>query len=185
MATRKELMERLESGLERLTEAERDSTDALERYSYSHETIADSMERAAEVNSSAVIKASENIGKAANNIVGGLFLGLIGLAVYKAVEILAERVEELNKKTDMINAVIKLQKKYPHLSYSFIIERAYVAGSDSEERKTLLNELIDDEIVTSHIQIGGKEIFVINVDNPALKAHWQLVDSIPALRHVP
>ena len=167
MPTKKELLEDLEFEIERLTNTERDNIDALERYRETHiessenferavERLqdsqwqnAESIESAAKYHGDALVKASDTIESAAETLLVGLIgsavisltsgiVNIIGGIAMLAIEQIIERIKEINKKTDMINSILKLQQIHPYLTYRFIIERSYASNADREERQTCL-----------------------------------------------
>ena len=200
MPTRKELLEELTDEIERLTDVEQDTTDALQRYADAQNDAANRMERAAqeysdaqlessasierasEKHSDALIKASENIKSAASDlgsdIVGAAVVGLFGFAFIALIKTLIESVKELNKKTELINSIVKLQTIHPYLTYHFIIERSYAAGTDREERQTILNGLISEGIITQYKYEENINSLKIESDNPALIDYWERLDEI-------
>jgi len=162
MPTRKELLENLNREMERLTDAEQNNTDALQRYGEGQ------------------IQASDNIKKAGRDIAGGLIvssvISLVSGVVSKGIEQFVERVKEINRKTELINSIIKLQEIHQYLTYRFVIERSYASNTTNEERQTILNGLISDGIVTQYKYNKNIKALRIDEDNPELLAYWEWLD---------
>ncbi|MEX0812268.1 MAG: hypothetical protein WD048_08625 [Chitinophagales bacterium] len=200
MPTRKELIEELTHEIERLRYTERNATDALKKYADAQSGAADriersaqkysaaqlrssaSIERASERHSDALNKASENVSSAASTLGGMIFgsvvIGLFGLAFGAIIKILIEEVLELNKKTELIQSIIKLQTIHPYLTYRFIIERSYAKETNREQRQTILNGLISEGIITKYKYKGNINALTIEKDNPALIEYWKRLEEM-------
>ncbi|MCR4319888.1 MAG: hypothetical protein NUV74_06075 [Candidatus Brocadiaceae bacterium] len=207
MATKKELLEELgaeiarlsrtvDDGFDRFSEpidvksedfvaSHKEITSALERAAEAHERstealsfrIESSLEKHGEAQLQAADIISKSIGKAVDDIIGGVIVGGFLWLCAKGIAALIELVREVSKKTDMILSIQALQKKYPSLSYDFIVERSFVESANKEERQNILNELMHDGIVTSK-NIQMKEILCIEPNNPNLLEYWKWIDSI-------
>lgn len=61
-----------------------------------------------------------------------------------------EKSDENANKSSLINSILRLQKRYPYLTFRFILDRAVVKGATLLERRDALNELIEETIVTEY-----------------------------------
>lgn len=207
MATRKELLEELNNEIGRLSRTVGDGFDrfiepievrsedfvtsheevttALERMAETHETSAEalsssidaSLERHGQMQWQAAETISKSIDKAVDDIFTGALVGGFVWLLGKGIAASVDRVRKINKKTDMIHSIQDLQKKYPSLSYDFIVVRAYVKETNVEERQNILNELIHEGLVTVNNSLA-KETVYIEPNNPKLLEYWKWLDSI-------
>jgi hypothetical protein len=170
MPTRKELLEELRYEIEHLSDTVTDGSDVLAASHEALEKHGQTQLQAAEV----IFKGLDKVG---GDIIAAMFVGGFAWLMGKAIVVLIERIREINKKTDMIKSIQKLQAKYSHLSYEFIVERSFAGRASKDERQSILNELIHDEIVTTKESESG-EVLSIEPDNPKLIEYWEWLDSI-------
>ncbi len=86
-------------------------------------------------------------------------------------------VETIKKKNDMISSIQLLQKRHSYLTYPFVINRSFAHNTDREERRTILNGLINDGIVIEYDN-GGRSRVEIPEINPALDDWLAYLESI-------
>jgi hypothetical protein len=172
MPTHKELLEELRNEIEYLSSAVTEGSSELMSSSEALEKHGRTQLQAAEVISKGLEKAGGDILAAV--VVGG-FMWLFG----QAIVLLIDRVREINKKTALIKSIQALQARYSPLSYEFIVERSSVSGASKDERQSILNELLHDDIVTTKESEKG-EVLSIDPSNPKLIAYWEWIDSIKA-----
>lgn len=185
MPTRSELIDDLREEIEYLNESLRESrerhsvevadlTDALYDNTYKQFDPVDlnsaSLESALDRNT----KAAKGVEDAILTLLGGLLIGGLVVEVVKAI---VKRVREVNKKTSMIRSIQFLQDKHPYLTYNFIVERSSADRANKDERQTILNELIEDGIVTD-VRGGRRNSLEIRDDNTKLADYWQWLDEI-------
>lgn len=179
MPTRKELLELLGENVEGLS-------DEMSGYADAHRDAAEAIYQAAERNRDAAdnfSSASDVIATSAKNLGGDLIAatavlagGLIGAAVVNlygnmigdVVPILFERAMEVRRKTQMIESILALQERNKRLTYDLVLERAFAQSSDMEMRRTILNELIFEDIAE---QNKGDFIY-IDPEGEALNDYW-------------
>ena len=159
MPTRKELLESLSDEIRDLTDAEQNSTDALEEHGRAQLEAADRMqqvafalERSSEAHSVSLEQSSSNIRKGAGDIAEAIIvsavLGFVGRIVGNIISVGAQaaghvikdyvsNVHEVNRKTAMIESILNLQRSYPFLTYRFIVERSYANDAGLRKRQTL------------------------------------------------
>lgn len=164
MPTRKELLADLRNEIDRLSDTVTNESEALERHG-------DTQIQAAEIISGALTKASGDVLAAV--VIGG-FSWLIGRT-------LIDHIRAINKKTDLIKSIQFLQERHSSLSYEFVVERSSVVGATRDERQSILNELIHDDIVTVVENSDKGETLFIDAANPELIEYWERVDSIKEL----
>lgn len=177
MPTQKELMGDLRDEMEYLRESVRENS---ERHSepiqldtgdleYFLQDNVDALRRNEQAMADAVDKFADSLMSGITTLIGGLLIGgLIGGGLVMLVKYL----KEINQKISLIKSIQFLQGEHPYLTYNFIIERSSADRANKEERQTILNELIQDGIVTSY-QYGKRKAYKIKPDNPNLLAHWK------------
>lgn len=177
MPTQKELMGDLRNEMEYLRESVRENS---ERYSeplqldtadleYFLQDNVDALRSNEQAMADAVDKFADAIKTGVTTLIGGLLIGgLIGGGLFMLVKYL----KKINQKTSMIKSIQFLQGEHPYLTYNFIIERSSADRASKEERQTILNELIQDGVVTSY-QYGKSKAYEIKPDNPNLLTHWK------------
>ena len=169
MPTRKEILENLQYEIERLTDVEQNNIDALQQ-------VADKHTEALQKHGDAQIEASQTIERAIKSFDSGIEGGVFMLLFGGLIAALYKRVKEINKKTDLIKSILKLQEKNECLSYNFIIERSFAEGSTKEERQNIINELIYDGIITEYKK-EGVEAVRIDKNSSELKSYWDWLDN--------
>ena len=97
---------------------------------------------------------------------------LIGGLIGGGIALLLNHLKMMNQKISMIKSIQFLQTEHPYLTYDFIVERSSANRANKEDRQTILNELIQDGIVTSY-QYDDKKAYEIKPDNPKLSAFWE------------
>lgn len=182
MPTQKELLGDLRNEMEYLRESVRENS---ERHSepiqldtggleYILQDAVDALRRHEEGMANAVDNFADSIKSGVATLLGGLLIGgLIG----GGLALLVKHVKKINQKTSLIKSIQFLQGEHPYLTYNFIIERSNADRANKEERQTILNELIQDGIVTSH-QYGKRKAYEIKPDNPKLLAHWKEANEV-------
>ncbi|MFA6459193.1 MAG: hypothetical protein WCV79_02220 [Candidatus Paceibacterota bacterium] len=144
------------------------------------ELVSDKMSGPVILDSSSLEKSLE---KKAHDNRGYAVLGLVAavLASRRARnEMIREEIREINKKTSLFNSISCLGDSHERLTYDFIVERAYVEGTDQEERRTILNGLIIEGIVTEY-NIDEELYYKIDDDKPEVIDWRERIDRIRKL----
>lgn len=174
MPTRKELLEELRSNIGELSDAVQSGSTDVRASSEAIQEQAATQVRAADEIARSLKKAGGDIVAAA---VVGPFVALIGNAI-------ADRVRQINSRTDLINSILLLQTRHEVLSYDFIVERSFVEGSGREERQNLLNELLLGGIVESEETEAGERLF-IDPANPQLLVYQERLNAAKSELNLP
>ncbi len=154
--------------------------DQLEELRWSNELI--EMNTAKSSSSPDIQSAGKQIADAINNLGGAILPGLLAGGLLgslfqsrnqseaKALDLMMELVREFRQKSGMINSIEHLQKTRDKLTYELILERAAVKGATEQDRKDILNELINEEIVLE-VADEGEEYLRFDPESSALKAY--------------
>jgi hypothetical protein len=172
MPTRKETLEDLRYEMERLSDSVQDNTYAQD----------EPREVNVHVDTSGLDNALSHLGdsivRAVLTGIGG-FIGGMLLAYHQQQEMMVAKllfkfVRELNRKSEMIDSIQRLQKQEESLSYQFLVDRSYAEGTTKDHRQTILNGLISDGIVTK----CGLDEFEIDPDGPRLADFRERLDGV-------
>lgn len=203
MPTRKEILEALAENLDGLSDRMGESSDryrdAADGFSDGANRMADASDRLAEqveytfngVSISlenAADRHGKSIEKAGSDFVAGLVGGAAVLAGGMIVGgvlkifgdlflVLKEQAEETQKKINMIESIMALQNKYGPMEYDFVAQRSFAVSSTLEERQTILNGLIFDEIV-QEAAVDGRMLLSIDPEGEALTDFWEWLDGV-------
>ena len=93
------------------------------------------------------------------------------------LEALKEQGEEIQKKIQMIESIIALQEKFGSMEYDFVARRSFAASSTVEERQTILNGLIFEEIVQETL-VDDRMLLSIDPESEALNDFWDWLDEM-------
>jgi len=192
MATRKELLDELNQQLEKLSDTVGDRSRALEDSNNdlgdAHDALrgeighfSNSLDESLEKHANAQEKAAQTLSKGLSDL-GSDIIGaaVVGGALFlggKLLTMLIERVQETNRKTEMIKSIQFLQSSMSPLPYSLAIERSSAANATTDQRQSILNELIHDGIVTVKRE-ADVETLRIEPDNQKLLEYWDWIESI-------
>ncbi len=164
---REERHEEMKQELEALQDVVRDGT----------ERIANSVPSELAVDVSGVKWSLDSINTAikegSGRVQGGLLVAAAAVAVAgvaKVFELVSKNVREVNKKTDLLNAVYKLQSKHVPLTYEIIISKAGVENTTSDERQNLLNVFIGNGAIMEY-QHGNLSALRVDPNSEGFRAH--------------
>ncbi len=184
MSKRDERSETLNNQLERLSDSVENASDQISNSMSYSVTIETGLESHFSQLKDSIDSHQDSVSDLANAIrdgAGSIFTGLVVGGIFalgaKALGLAVERANEIRKKTDLIKSILRLQDKYPYLTFRFIMERASVKGASDQELKGIINELIDDNILLEY-RCENINALKIDPESKELKAYWDWLEDL-------
>lgn len=167
--------------------------DALDKHGENIESAADTLEKALSQHGKDIKTASSTFGKdinsAADTILSAVVTGIGGLIgaafihgtmqiTQKLFELLIDKVRERAQLTQLLNSLDSLTKQSDRISYDRAAKMSFAERTTTEDRITLLNNLIHEYEAVSLTAVDGEDYINIDSNSEGYKKFWGKNDEI-------